>query len=210
MSTKTPSERFLMTLPKPIYDQMAEEAEKLGVTVQDRIRTHLEKLLESLKMLYEMGEELTKHQEHSKIIDNPQLEKHCYEIGKKIYDEYAIERRRLTITRVRDEAGWLYTDYIESDPPIVLPVIQKTFRPFDYEVEGDECLSIVTIGKAAKAVAETENQILAICEDGDIVYEGLPFQCKVWGKNGIWEGMFRLVLNSARTPTLSDVLRVTS
>ena len=38
MSVNDPKERFLMTLPKPIYDWISEQAEKIGVSPQDRMR----------------------------------------------------------------------------------------------------------------------------------------------------------------------------
>lgn len=201
MSVKTPSERFLMTLPKPIYDQISGEAERLGVSIQERVRIVLE----------EHKKRLDKPLERPKILKNPELEKRCYEVGKKVYEEYAVERKRLRIIQVEDGIGKMEID------EVILPIIAKTFHPFDrgikislYYLGGDEYLSMVNIGKAAKEIAEMENKLLAICEDGEIVYEALPFQCRIWSKNEVWEGSFLVCLNSFKTPTLSDVLRVTS
>ena len=53
-----------------------------------------------------------------------------------------------------------------------------------------------------------ENKILSVCEDGDIVYDAMPFKCKVWYEDGKWEGYFRICFNSARTPTLGELSKV--
>jgi len=206
MNERDPTERFLMTLPKPIHDWLSEQAEKLGVSIQDRMRY----ILSEKKQILEL--------EKNEPTDlKEELKKICYDIGKKIYDEFAIERRRLCVKELNDP-GILFIDREDSDESVVIPVISKNFRPyttrsnislFDEKLVETE-LDKLDICKAAQKLAETENKLLSICEDGDIVYEAMPFKCFIWFKKGCWSGAFRVCVNSEKTPTLADIVKVTS
>lgn len=203
MSVKTPSERFLMTIPKPIHDWLSEEAEKLGVSVQDRVRVMLEeqgRLAGVSLSMYGKTNKMTKRWNHD------ELQEKCYAIGKPIYDEFATERKRLEINRVSEDGGVLYFYDVDDAESIVIPVISKSFPPLDY----DGKLFMLEICKAARQVAEMENQLLSICEDGDKVFQAMPFKCHVWYKVGAWDGAFRVCLNSEKTPTLADAFKAVS
>jgi len=199
MSVKTPSEKFLMTVPKPIHDWLSDEAEKLGVTVQDRVRVMLEE---------EKG-----HSRHRSNLLSKEIEEQCYQLGKKVYDEFATERKRLTIIQVPS-----YSDdkeynkfYLEHgiDDSLILPVIHKNFQPFLPD-KLEDTLNEYHISRAAKQVAELENKLLSVCDDGDKLFEALPFTCGIRFKGGEWVGWFRICLNSEKTPTMADTIRVTS
>lgn len=207
MSAKDPTERFLMTLPKPIHDWLSTQAEKLGVSVQDRLRY----ILSEQKQISELEE--NKPTELLK-----QLKETCYKMGKKIYDEFAVERKRLCIRQLSDNGSALFVDRDNLEDSIVIPVISKNFRPYtskpkismydEKPVESE--LDKLDICKAAQRLAETENKLLSICDAGDIVYEAMPFKCFIWFKDGCWTGAFRVCVNSEKTPTLADIVKVTS
>ena len=200
MSVKTPSEKFLMTVPKPIHDWLSKEAERLGVSVQDRIRAMLTE--EEKRQSKYLGSFLSK-----------EIEERCYQLGKEIYDEFATERKRLTVLQVpRDYSSKKYKEFsLEHypDDSIVFPIMQKSFYPFLCG-ESENKLDEYNIGKAAKQIAELENKLLSTCEDGAKLFEIFPFKCIIQFKNGEWIGLFRLSLNSEKTPTMTDVQRVTS
>ena len=203
MSVKTPSERFLMTLPKPLHDWLSKEAEKLGVSIQDRVRVMLE---EQGRLA---GVNLSMHGKIGKITkrwDHDELQERCYSMGKPVYDEFATERKRLEINRVSEDGGVLYFYDVDDAKSVVIPVISKSFPPLDY----DGKLSMLEICKAARQVAEMENQLLSICEDGDKVFQAMPFKCHIWHQGGTWDGAFRVCLNSEKTPTLADAFKAVS
>ena len=199
MSVKTPSEKFLMTVPKPIHDWLSNEAEKLGVTIQDRIRVMLEEEVKRRINFTDAEVEAVKQE--------------CYLIGKKTYDEFAIERKRLTILQMPEDykSEKYKAFFLEHDIPIdfTLPVIQKSFQPI-LRGESDSKLHEYDINKAAKQVAELENKLLSVCEDGDKLFEMMSFGCRIYVKDGEWTGCFRICLNSERTPTFADAIKVTS
>lgn len=192
-----------MTLPKPIYDWLSSEAERLGVTVQDRIRVILEKcqvVYSEYVNLYGISAEKEKKQWSIE-----ELQETCYSIGKPIYDVFATERKRLQVIPLSDDSSVMF--YKESGGnEIIIPVITKSFYPLDYANE----LLELKICSAAKQVAELENKLLSVCEDEDNVYQAMPFRCHIWYRAGVWEGAFRLCVNTPRTPTLADVARATS
>jgi len=207
MSVKDPTERFLMTLPKPIYDWLSTQAEKLGMSTQDILRH----MLVRQKQISELEENKPTELQET-------LKETCYKIGKKIYDEFAVERKRLCVKQVSDDGGVLFIEQNDLLDSIAIPVISKNFIPYtskprvsmynggSMETELDK----LDICKAAQKVAETENKLLSVCDDGDIVYEAMPFKCFLWFRNGAWTGAFRVCVNSERTPTLADVVRATS
>jgi len=207
MDIKDPTERFLMTIPKPIHDWLSAQAEKLGVTIQDRMRYILSEQKQTSELEKNEDSDIKK-----------ELKKTCYEIGKKIYDEFAIERKRLCVKEVSDDGSTLWIDRDNSEDSIIIPVISKNFQPYTtkskislYDEKPLETeLDKLDICKAAQKLAETENKLLSVCDDGDIVYEAMPFKCFVWFRKGRWDGCFRVCLNSERTPTLADITKVTS
>jgi len=207
MSVKDPTERFLMTLPKPIYEWLSTQADKLGISVQDRMRY----ILSEQKQISELEE--NKPTELKK-----ELEEICYKIGTRIYDEFAVERKRLCVKRVSHDGSVLFIERNNLLDSISIPTISKDFQPYTskpkismWDEKNIEIgLDKLDICKAAQKVAEMENKLLSVCEDGDIVYEALPFRCYVWFKNGCWNGTFRICINSERTPTLAEVIKVTS
>jgi len=203
MSVKDPTERFLMTVPKPIYDHLSEQAEKLGVSVQDRIRVILEEEKKKRSKYWIKPPSMGKTETIEEV--GAKLENDCYQIGKKIYDEFAIERKRLTIIQMPSHDDKEFWEEHDQDGSLVLPVIQKSFQPLL-----DDKLYEYDISKAAKQVAEMENKLLSVCEDGDKLFEALPFKCGVRFKDGKWRGWCRVCLNSEKTPTMADAIRVTS
>lgn len=198
MSVKTSSERLLMTVPKPVYDWLANAAEKDGVTVQDKIRELLEQNYAIFRELIKIFGKSTETVEEF----GAKLEEECYQLGKKVYDEFATERNRLTVIQPEHDS---YLEEYGLPDDFVLPVIQKNFLP----LENNE-LNRYVIAKAAKQVADVENKLLSICNDGDKVFEALPFGGSVRTKDGNWRGWFRICLNSEKTPSWADAIRVTS
>lgn len=199
MSVKTPSEKFLMTVPKPIHDWLSYEAKRLGVSVQDRVRVMLEE----------------EEKKQSKYRNNllKETEEKCYRLGKTVYDEFATERKRLTTIQVPsypngEEYEKFYLEH-DIDNSLILPVIHKNFQPFLHG-EPENKLDEYDISKAAKQVAEVENKLLSICDDGDKLFEALPFKCGIRFKGGEWIGWFRICLNSEKTPTMADAIQATS
>ena len=202
MSVKTPSEKFLMTVPKPLYDHLSKQAEKLGVTVQDRVRFVLEEARKRKNEHISMHGRLEEKQQKEWGIE--ELQEICYSIGKSIYDAFAVERKRLQVIPLSDDGSVMYKEWGEND--VMIPIISRSFYPLDYSNE----LIELKICDAAKKVAELENKLLSVCEDGDSLYQAMPFKCHMWYKNGVWAGVFRVCVNTPRTPTLVDVQRVTS
>jgi len=203
---KDPTERFLMTLPKPIYEWLSNQAEKTGISIQDLLRH----ILARQKKLSELEEGNYSDSEEHKT-----LKEKCYELGKKIYDEFAVERKRLCVKQIAGDGGVIWVPKEKQEESILIPVIQTSFQPYisktTISVHGTDSMETeldkLDICKAAQKLAETENRLLSICEDGDIVYEAMPFRCSVWFRNRRWEGVFRVCVNSERTPSITDAFK---
>jgi len=203
MSVKTPSEKFLMTVPKPLYDHLSKQAEKLGVTVQDRVRFILEESRKRKNEYISMYGILEERQQKEWNIE--ELQKTCYSIGKPIYDAFATERKRLRLITVSEDSSVMFYQESGKDE-VVIPVISKSFYPVGYDGE----LLELKICSAAKQVAEFENKLLSVCSEEDILYSAMPFKCHIWRKNDVWEGVFRVCVNSSRTPTIADAFNAIS
>jgi len=162
-----------------------------------------------------LEEEEKKQSKYRGEILSKEIEEKCYQLGKSVYDEFATERKRLTIIQIPHDPNFESESYSafcqehEIDDKLVLPVIQMNFNPFlPDKIEGK--LYEFAISQAAQKIAELENKLLSVCENEDKLFEALPFTCGIRFKGGEWVGWFRVCLNSERTPTMADAIRVTS
>lgn len=179
---KEERKRILLTIPVSIYDWLEREAKKADTSVQNRIRAVLE------NNIGKYGHPIFGRKQKADIWDK------TGEIAKKFYDVYATERRRLKINE--------YPYSILPGPNFEFPTFDVTFKRF---VSDDGKIIEAPIRDAVKRIVNMENQLLSVCDDGEDVWEGMPFMCQVWyGRGGEFHGILRVVLNSMKTPTYAD------
>lgn len=182
--------RLLLTVPDGIYSWLEREAKRRDVTVQNRIRAVLE------NNIGKAGRPIFGEKEQVEI------DEQVREIAKKFYGLYATERRRLRITDVSHSRS-LTEEFVKP-----IPVISKLFAGF---VLGHDEINENPIRDAVKHVSELENKVLSVCDDGEVVFESLPFNCWIWhSADGRFYGMIRLAFYSSKTPTAEDMNRVVS
>lgn len=183
--------RLLLTIPDNLSVWLGREANKRGVSIQNRIRAVLNS--HSSKRGFDPIFDL---KDRAEVWDRVEV------IAKRFYDLYAIERQRLEIVGLLDDEG----NNLNEKNQIVIPIINKSF--FNFVDAGNEVVE-GHIEEAVKCLTDEENKILSICDDGETVFEGLPFKCHTWyGIDRRFYGQVRVAINSRRTPTMDDVNRL--
>ena len=132
------------------------------------------------------------------------VEKEVIDFAQPLYNRLATKRKNLKLVQVNG-TSWAYCGDEAEEPVIVFPVIYKEFVVYG----SDGKLNQVAIRSAVIHITDLENLLLSPCVVGDTLFEALPFQCNVWLMGGEWKGVFRECLNTERTPTMADAVRVT-